>query len=309
MDYNTFIAKVSGVWYTFCMKQYFKHKLKDLLVVNNLVTVHFFMPDKNFKHGEEFHDFWEIVYAEKGRITCVADGKEILLKQGEMIFHKPNEKHSLSSCGEVESAVFIVSFVCKSDAMRFFENRVIKPNKKQQRYVNFIWEEAKRTFDIPYFNPDLKKMELLDSPTLGGEQLIKNILEIFLIDVMRSLTETDDGNLTFLEEMEYDNKLVSEIIGILNERVCQTVSVEELCKKTSYSRAYLFKKFKAVTGKTIINYYLGLKMSKSKELLSDLSLSVKEVSEKLSFDTPNYFTKTFKKHFGLTPVEFRKKQG
>ena len=289
------------------MKQYFKHKLKDLLVVNNLVTVHHFKPEKNFTHGEESHDFWEIVYAEKGRITCFADGKEVVLKQGEMIFHKPNEKHSLRAFNEDESAVFIVSFVCKSDAMRFFENKVVKPDKKQQRFVNYIWEESKRTFDIPYFNPNLKKMEFSDSPTLGGEQLIKNILEILLIDIMRNLTETDNGNLTFLEEFEYDNKLISDIIRILNEKIFETICIDELCRKTSYSKAYLFKKFKSVTGKTIINYYLGLKMSKSKELLHDTSLSVKEVSEKLSFDTPNYFTKSFKKHFGLTPAEYRKK--
>ena len=38
----------------------------------------------------------------------------------------------------------------------------------------FILEEGKRTFDIPYSDPKLKKMKLLSPPTLGGEQLIKN---------------------------------------------------------------------------------------------------------------------------------------
>lgn len=288
------------------MKQYFKHKLKDLLVVNNLVTVHRFKPEKGFFHGEESHDFWEIVYAEKGRIKCVADGKGLILKQGEMLFHKPNEVHSLSSCGDTESIVFIVSFVCKSDAMRFFENRILKPNKKQQRYVNYIWDEAKKTFDISYFNPDLKKMERLESPTLGGEQLIKNLLELLLIDVMRSMTENNGENSIFLEEFEYENKLVGEIIRILNESVYDVFSIDELCGKTSYSKAYLFKKFKLITGKTIMNYYHGLKMNKSKELLSDQTLSVREVSEKLSFDTPNYFSKSFKKYFGISPLQYRK---
>lgn len=289
------------------MKQYFKHKLKDLLVVNNLVTVHFFELDKNFSYGEEFHDFWEIVYSDKENVICTADGKKIVLRDGEMLFHKPNERHSLAADGEKSPKVFIVSFVCRSEAMRFFENRIVRPNKKQQRYINFIWEEARKTFDIPYFNPDMKKMVFLDNPTLGGEQLIKNILELLLIDIMRTLTETELGNEIFLEQGELDNKLVGEIIRILNENVCGFINIADICRLTSYSKAYIFKKFKAIVGKTIMGYYKDLKIKRAKELLSDNNLSVKEISETLSFDTPNYFTKTFKKNCGITPTEYRKR--
>lgn len=289
------------------MKHYFKHKLKNLIVVNNLVTVHYFEFDKNFTYGEESHDFWEVVYADKGNIFCTADKKRITLKQGEMLFHKPNVVHSLSSDGKTASNVFIASFVCHSEAMRFFEDKALTLNKTQQRYVYFILEEAKRTFDIPYSDPDAKKMVLLDRPTLGGEQLIKNGLELLLIDIMRTQTETDGDNKIFLNENQFDRKFVAEIISILKDRVCGRITIDEICKSISYSKAYVFKKFKAVTGKSIMDYYLSLKLKKAKELLADDALSVKEISEKLSFDTPNYFTKTFKKSCGITPTEYKKR--
>ena len=77
------------------MKKYFKHKIENLLIVNKLVTVLYLKFDKDFKAKGETHDFWEIVYVEHGETVCTAEEKTIVLKQGEMLFHKPNEFHAL----------------------------------------------------------------------------------------------------------------------------------------------------------------------------------------------------------------------
>ena len=289
------------------MKKYFKHKLENLLVVNKIVTIHYAKIHKNFYHPEEYHDFWELVFAEKNCVKCTADGKEILLKQGETIFHKPNERHSLCASDGNDATIFIASFTCHSPAIRFFENKVIKLTKEQINYVYATVEEAKRTFDIPFFDPDMKKMELQPHPALGGEQLIKNLLELLLIDLMRSLTETESGNKTFLSEREKENKFIGDVINILKNNVYNKITVEDICKKTSYCKAYLFKQFKVATGSTVMAYYLDLKMKEAKKLLKENILSVKEIAESLYFDTPNYFTKTFKKHFGITPTAYKKR--
>lgn len=289
------------------MKKYFKHKLKNLLLVDRIVTVHYFEFDKNFTYGPESHDFWEIVYADKESIVCTADSKKIILKQGEMLFHKPNEPHSLSSNGHTAPDVFIVSFVCHSEAMRFFENKVIKLDNNQVRYIYTILDFAKRTFDIPYSDPDMKKLTLLEHPLLGGEQLIKNFLEVMLIDLMQSLTETKQGNQIFLSETELGNKLVDDIIRILKDNIYNNISIDDISKITSYSKAYIFRQFKNATKKGVMEYYSNLKISTAKKLLRENEFSVKEIAEKLCFDTPNYFSKTFKKAVGLTPTEYKKR--
>jgi two-component system response regulator YesN len=58
-----------------------------------------------------------------------------------------------------------------------------------------------------------------------------------------------------------------------------------------------------------MEYYLELKIKTAKKLLKENELSIKEISEKLAFDTPNYFSKTFKKIVGFTPTEYRKMAG
>lgn len=291
------------------MVKYFKHKLENFLVVNKIVTLHYAKIDKDFSYMEEEHDFWEIVFTEKENIICTADGKEINLKQGEMLFHKPLEKHALICDGIHSPQIFILSFVSRSPSMRFFENKTVRLTKEQIKYVYSIVEEGKKTFDIPFFNPDMKKMNLLPRPTLGGEQLIKNRLEFLLIDVMRTLTETDAGNEIFLSETELENKFAGEVIKILKENLYGKITIDDICKKTSYCRAYVFKNFKSATGKSVMQYYTELKIKEAKTLLKENELSVREISDKLCFDTPNYFTKTFKKAVGLTPTAYRKRAG
>ncbi len=289
------------------MKKYFKHKLQNLINVSKIVTIHYFEFEKNFKTAGESHDFWELVYAEKEDIVCTADETVINLKPGEVLFHKPNEFHTLSANGKSAPNVFILSFVCKSDAMRFFENKKFTLDSKLAKFIYFILEEGKKTFDIPYSDPSLKKMTLLENATLGGEQLIKNYLELFLINLLRSSTETKDGNSTFLPRKELLSKPVNETIKILETALYTNLSIDEVCTKTAYGRAYLLRVFKAKTGKTIMEYYTNLKIERAKQLLRETTLSVKEISEKLAFSEPNYFTKTFKRVTGVTPTKYKRR--
>ncbi len=289
------------------MKNYFKHKIENLVNVSKIVTVHFFEFDKNFVFGEEQHDFWEIVFAQKEDILCTANGREIVLEQGEMLFHKPNVRHSLRSNGIKAPDVFIVSFVCHSEAMRFFEDKKVKLSSSQKKYLYAIFEDAKKTFDIPFSNPETKKMALLTRPTLGGQQLIKNNLEILLIDIMRSLTETEEGNDIFLFDDELDNKLVNDVVKIMNEGIFENLSISQIVQKINYSRAYIFREFKKVTGKSIMEYYTDLKVKTAKKMLRETDHSIREIAEKLCFDTPNYFSKTFKKINGITPTAYKKR--
>ncbi|MBO7215125.1 MAG: helix-turn-helix transcriptional regulator [Clostridia bacterium] len=289
------------------MKTYFKHKLTNLISVSKIVTIHHFEFDKNFKSKGEEHDFWELVFAERESLVCTADGKKVLLGQGEVLFHKPNEYHTLSANGQKAPNVFIMSFECKSESMKYFEGKKIALSNKLQSFIYSILEEGKKTFDIAVSDPNLKKMALLNTPTLGGEQLIKSYLEIFLINLLREQTETEQGNATFLPGVELLNKPINDVTAILKENVYGNLSIDYVCQKTSYSKAYLFRIFKAKTGKTIMAYFIELKIDIAKQLLRENELSVKEIADKLSFNSPNYFTKTFKRIVKLTPLAYKKR--
>ena len=289
------------------MKNYFQHKLNNLISVSKIITIHYFEFDKNFCSQGESHNFWEIVYAEKESLLCTADDKQFILEQGEVLFHKPNEFHTLAANGKNAPNVFIFSFVCKSESMKFFEDKKFPLSPHLVKFICPILEEGRKTFDIPYSDPNLKKLKLLPHPTLGGEQLIKNYLEIFLINLLRDQTETAQGNTTFLPWKELSTKPIDDVTAVLKENMYSALTIDEICSKTNYSKAYLFRIFKAKTGKTIMAYFIELKINQAKQLLRENELSVREISEKLAFTTPDYFTKTFKRVTGLTPLSYKKR--
>ena len=289
------------------MKTYFRHKIDNLLRVDKIVTVHWFEFDRRFVSREESHDFWELVYADKGNLVCTADDRNLIVKEGCMICHKPDERHSLAANGVTAPSVFIISFECKSDAMRFFENRVFALEKSLRKYIYAIVSDAKKTFDMPFSDPDTHKLELLDSPTLGGKQLIKNRLEILLIEIMRSLTETESGNSTFLPDSDYGNRLVNDVMTVLNDNLCSAVNVDDICRITHYGRANVFKQFKAATGRSVMAYFTEMKIEAAKRLLRESDLTVSQISDRLAFDNPNYFSKTFRRLTSLSPSTYRKR--
>lgn len=287
-------------------KRYYKHKIKNLLVVQKIVTIHYIELDKDFVSASESHDFWELVYADKKSLVCTANGRKILLEEGEILFHKPNEQHSLAANGVNAANVFVVCFECKSEAVRFFEEKHIRLDKQFRRFIYPIVEESKNTFDLPCFEPELKKMKLLNHPALGGEQLIKNYLEILLVNIMRNETDKKNSDAIFLNKKDYVGRISKDIVKFLTENLYSRLTIDDICEKLNYNKSYLFRQFKADTGSSIMTYFSRLKIEKAKQLLLENEWSVTQIAVELSFDSPNYFSKTFKKITGYTPLQYRK---
>lgn len=293
--------------YTDGMKKYFEHKLQNLINVSRIIAIHCFEFEQNFRTANEAHRFWEMVYVDRGRLTCTAGEQEITLCEGELLFHKPMEYHSLAADEKEMPRVYILCFACRSEAMRFFENKRLKAEPSYIKMIYSLFSEGKKTFRIPVSDPGIRKMEPVGHPPLGGEQMIKNYLEIFLISLLRAQTETEEGNEIFLHQNEYARKPIGDIIHVLKKGIYDSLSIDDICAETAYGRAYLFRVFKAATDQTIMEYYLSLKIERAKQLLQENEMTVKEIAARLAFNEANYFSKTFKRITGLTPTEYRKK--
>ena len=290
------------------MKQtYYRHKLENLLVISKLVTIHYFEYGAFEEHGES-HDFWELVYVDKGTLAFTVGGQEQYLREGEILFHKPNEYHVHTARRELSPDIFIISFECKSEAMRFFEGRQMRLGKALLRYIYTIIEESRRVFDIPHSDPEMKRMPLHPQPSLGGQQLIKNLLEILLIRIMRDETERDDAESVFLMKEELDNHLANRIKEYLGAHLCEHVTIASLSRALNYNKSYLFRQFKLSTGRTIMSYFTDMKIEAAKKDLRDTELSIAEIATTYAFDTPNYFSKAFKRITGESPAEYRRRK-
>jgi two-component system, response regulator YesN len=87
------------------------------------------------------------------------------------------------------------------------------------------------------------------------------------------------------------------------------LSVQDLCRELHLSASYFSLVFKRETGRTFLGMLTDLRMNKAKELLLTSSLKGYEIAEQVGYSDPNYFSVSFRKHFGLSPVQYREQCG
>lgn len=282
------------------MKKYFRHKIENLISIKNILTIEYLNLHKDYYYPSESHNFWELVYADRESVFCVAEGKTVKLQEGEILFHRPNVNHSIYTDQVNAPAVFIMCFDCNSSAMTAFNNYTRPLNKHNKNLLSLIIEEMKRTFMYPFE----KKLVVKENPSLGGQEAIRIYLELLLIYLLREI-HVQSGSTVFLNSQNYESQLIGLIIEYLKENVPEKLTVEQVCKKFNYSKSYISRIFKEVTGKTIIEYFNFLKMEEAKHLLA-LDISIKEIAERLSYNDPHYLTYQFKKTVGISPSKFIK---
>ena len=105
---------------------------------------------------------------------------------------------------------------------------------------------------------------------------------------------------------DYHN-IVKMAMLYINENVESNLQVNEIAKKLDISRSYLSKCFADDMGDTIQNYIMNTKLNHGVNLLVNTNISIVEISEKLKFSSQSHFQNTFKKHFKMTPLQYRRK--
>ncbi len=281
---------------------YIKHKIVNLISINKIVTIHYYELDKDFRFEGESHNFWEMVYVDSGIVEIDANKNSVTLKQGEVIFHKPNEFHTLRANKKNAANVFVISFECSSESIKFFNGRTMMIPSKLKKHISAILEEYNETF-VPMSAEDLK-LEIKENPPIGSQQMIKTHLEQLLIMLIRH--EQDTRNLrVFPSKESMENHLVSQMIHLIDENIYKNITVAQICEKLSYSRTYLSKIFKQSTEYTILEYILMKKIKEAKKLIREGNMNFTQISDKLSFENPHYFSRVFKRITNMTPSDYK----
>ncbi|MCC5911396.1 MAG: response regulator [Clostridiaceae bacterium] len=101
------------------------------------------------------------------------------------------------------------------------------------------------------------------------------------------------------------NDLITKSLRYLEKNYNKHISLNDVAKEINMSYHYFSKFFKESTGKNFVDYLTELRVEKSKEMLKDNTINIKEVCYKIGYTDPNYFSKIFKKSTNMTPTEYR----
>ena len=264
--------------------------------IEKIITIFYMEFSKSFCYEGESHDFWEIVYIDKGEMICTADKKSFVLKSGEMTFHKPNEFHNLSGNNTVAPNVSIITFQCKSRAMKYFEGKIFKLSSQEKTLLSNIISEGTSCFElVDPQNPLLQKMNELDSAPFGSSQMVKNYLEIFLISLYRNTN-------VFSKKMRQSYNIdgvdvpykIKKILNYLEDNVDQKLTIRDIAQHFGKSESAIKQLFSQYHKNGIINYFNQLKIKEAKRLIREGNYNFSQIAAMLGFENPQYFSKSFK---------------
>lgn len=131
----------------------------------------------------------------------------------------------------------------------------------------------------------------------GFQQVLGGIVSMLL-----SLAYFYDRNALF-QESETTGKISQAKIMIYDNYT--TVSPEEIASKLCLSYSSFRKAFKEYTGFSPARFINEVKMNRAKELLTNTSMSIKEISFKVGYNNHDYFFTAFKHMTGMTPAQYR----
>ena len=277
-----------------------------LFNVESIITLFYMEFSKNFAYEGERHDFWEMVYIDKGEMICTADKNRFVLKSGEMTFHKPNEFHNLSGDNSVSPNVSIITFECRSRAMRYFDGKIFKLDAEEKDLLSLLFSEGLACYRMEdERDPLLQNMIRLENAPLGGSQAVKNLLEFFLIRLARRTDavskKTRRSYLIDGVDIPYS---VKEIVDLLSANLYGRLTVSDIAERLGKSESAVKQNFSEYFGQGIIHYYNSMKIAEAKRLIREGRYNISQISDLLSFDNPQYFSKCFKKFTGRTPTEY-----
>jgi AraC-like DNA-binding protein len=277
---------------------YVEIPLKNILYVKKIATILYFGFSPGYRSGLDVHNFWELIYVDKGITRINAGNREFPLKCGEMILHAPNLPHRIS-CDEPHSAnVFIISFNCKSPAMKLFGASPIAVPPSIRSLITALIDEGTKNFDCS----SLPLKPVRNAP-IGGQQMIRILLETLLIQLLRIVTASAPAEAMPLSAPT-PNNLADCVKLYLDNHIYEKVTIEQLCEIFHYGKSRLCAVFRAATGRTIITYHTEKKIEEAKELMRQ-GKTIRETAAILGFETPQYFSRVFKTYTGMPPHDYR----
>ncbi len=169
------------------MSQYSPLRPARPFTVSELYTVHYFEYAAGYAFQGEKHDFWELLYVDRGLLRVTAGERVRELSQGQLIFHAPGEFHALSAVG-VPPDLIVVSFGCGGSEMERFRGLVTDVSRTERSLLARIVAESGGAFSTPLDDPSTTSLQRAQGAPFGAESLVCAALEELLIRLARRMS-------------------------------------------------------------------------------------------------------------------------
>ena len=278
----------------------FEESIDGLYISRVVRDFKFTMSDVHIHYND-----YEVYYLLEGE-RCYFIGTKIYhLKQGSLVFVRRNVIHKTALSREahhdrilleisrsyLESVFAITGELTLHD---FFQDDCIILSLESEEQ-NFITELL------------LALGRELGTKNSGFRLLAKSLVAELFIYAKRMENKTNPSASSRTDDPRH--RQIEQIACYIAENCCSPLSLNSIAEQFYMNKCYLSRIFKEITGFTVNGYLHARRIQKARSLLIQNSMNISEVSEAAGYENLTYFERVFKKHTGMSPLEYRRQYG
>lgn len=250
-----------------------------------------------------WHDEMELIVIQKGSGCVSVDFRSETVFAGDIVIILPGQLHSISQKEsqpmEYENILFRPSMLISGAHDLCAENYILPLIHAQLSPDTFLTPECS------YYSESsacIREIDRLCASQPNGYQLaVKGWLFQFLFYLICHQKEQP----SFSRAQEKHLKKMKCILTYMEEHFSEPISIEEMANLIYYSKSHFMKFFKTYTGKGFTEYLNDYRLNHAAQLLSTSDLPLIEIAASSGFENLSYFTRIFKREYGITPGKYR----
>lgn len=242
--------------------------------------------------SSHWHERIEILYVREGALNIKISQQTSTVKCGGVAIAAPCELHSATSG---KNGVLY-------DVFMFDISDLKNSTVASEEYISPIIS-GNINFTNPIYDNKLNSvldrlLALINEKKAGGRALriMGKLYEVLGVlyeySVRQTATVTD--------------KRLDDVLKYINSHFKDNLSTKNLSKKFGYDEAYFCRRFKSVTGLSVIEYIRALRLENACEYIKS-GFAISEAAKECGFNDAGYFSRRFKSYFAMTPTEYREK--
>ena len=265
--------------------------------MKNLYTDAFADPSKDFAYNLLYHDYpilhnhnyWEFLVVLTGEYKHTINGREELIRRGQLCVIRPEDCHMLvqNSASASHLNIMMKCEVMEKWATAYSED-FFKGLSSQEISISLsdVYINKIETYCLIYNGSDEQKQELI----------MHYIMNLVLTNVIDQ----------FFDVVNDKPRWLLELIAQMHRQENISWSVSDVVNHSNHSHVHLIREFKKYFGCPIVEYLREVKISFATDYLKHSSLSISEISLLLGFSSVSHLNHIFKKTTGKTPLQYRK---
>ncbi len=256
--------------------------------------------------GLHWHEQMELIYIKKGSGTVSVGLIPYHVEAGFIVPVLPGELHSIDGDPgvrmEYENIIFSLSILDSTAETDWCRTNLLDPLRSGSlRFPRPITPgtafhaEAARALD--------QADHICEDRMSGYSLLVKSQLYLFMHALFQFRYRDP---LQKRAESQHAEKL-KYVISWVKEHYQEPVSIQDAAALTGYSEAHFMRIFKNETGQTFVHFLTEYRLAAASYYLKETNDSISNIAMTCGFENLSYFIRTFKKKYGSSPREFRKR--